>query len=660
MKSVKKRIGILLLAALVLVAFAACNRDSAGSAGGQGSAARISWPGPAPQNLGGMVFRFADFHDDRFFPSEGQIGTPVGDMKAMVMKSIEDDFNIKFELVSVPPGETINRLYPAVWAGDQFANMIITTQWAYGSLIGAGLMGDLSKVSTLNLNDGLWVQAVHRATTINNEVLATAGIFEHWDNTWVTYFQKSLWKELNLPDPYELVRRGEWTWEKVQEFAIIAAQDLNGDGVIEGPNDRWGLVSPGDDLLRAWYTSMGGLYWDFNPTTGRLFSPAATPDGIAIADWMRNFTEVPGGWYRAGGQTDELRNEMFVNRRALFSMGGLGVPGAFREMYDDFGILPMPKRNAQQRTYLNNVNHNAPLIGISITNNQQRETGIIMEAMAARFAQVRELQRAELVDILLRSDEDVEMLDYILPYTVFDMGHIMFRAESGFNIPHARLTDYVTAHAIGDFASVMEANRDAMELSANEFFAGKEEEAYVVPANTPRVLQLNNIGEIVARETNNAQFGIEQNPPGGGGPVYFISNAKVTNDVRMEIQFVLNNPVDARPYNYLVYEMMGDTFEVMNNINEHYPRFRNDDTFVQYQGSGAYRGAIDSQLGGASQKWITVTISLAPFNIHENRDNFTAAMSNMNNFLLRFIAANPDSIPGRIYFRNLRLQMDEP
>jgi len=652
-----KRISLLLLAALMLVALAACNRGNGTTGSARGG--QISWPGPAPRDLGGMVFRFADFHDDRFFPSEGQIGTPVGDMKATVMKSIEDDFNIKFELVSVPPGEMINRLYPAVWAGDQFANMILTTQWAYGSLIGAGLMRDLSTVPGLNLNNGLWVQDVQRATTINNEVLATSGIVEDWGNIYVVFFQKALWKELNLPDPYEMVRRGEWTWDRLQEYAIRAQQDLTGDGVVDGPNDRWGLVAPGDDFLRAWYTSMGGLYFDFNPTTGRLFTPAATPDGVAVADWMRRFTEIPGAYYRASGQTDELRHEMFVNRRALFLVYGLGVPGELREMNDDFGILPMPKRNVQQASYLNNVNHNAPIYGISITNNQLEETGIIMEAMVQRFAQVRELQRAELTNILLRSDEDVEMLSYIIPHTVFDMGHIMFRAESGFNIPHARLTDYVTSHSIGDFASVMEANREAIEISINEIFLGQET-AYVPPANAPRVLPFNNIKEIVALETTNAQFGVEQNPPGGGGPAYFVSNSKVPNDVRMEIQFVLNSPVDARPYNYLVYEMMGDTFEVMNNINESYPRIRLDGDFVQFQGSGAYRTAIDTQLGGADRKWITVVVSLAPFNIHENRANFNTVMPGVNNFLLRFIAANPTPIDGRLYFRNLRLQMEEP
>jgi hypothetical protein len=309
---------------------------------------------------------------------------------------------------------------------------------------------------------------VHKATTIGGEVLATAGIYEFWGLTVAIYFQKGLWDELNLPDPSQLVRRGEWTWDKLLEFSNIAKQDLNGDGVIEGPNDRWGFVAPGDDLLRAWYTSMGGLYWDYDPVTGRVYSPAATLDGIAIADWMRDLTDIPGIWYGQNGQ-----DEMFYNRRALFTVGGLWVGDGMRGMRDDFGILPMPKRNVQQPTYLNNVNHNAALIGISRTNNQLRETGIIMEAMAARFEEVRALEREVLTDIMLRSDNDVEMLQYIIPYPAFDMGHILFPAGNGFNIPHARLTDYVTGHSINDFAASMESNRDAMEIAANELVFGQ-------------------------------------------------------------------------------------------------------------------------------------------------------------------------------------------
>ena len=464
------RIGLLILAALMLAGTVACNR--ADGSRRQGRAGETRWPGPEPQDLGGLVFKIADNTNFRFFPSENELGTPLGDAKLAVMESIQDNFNISFELIIVSENDILNRLSPAVWAGDMFAHMIITTKWAYGLLIGADIMGDLSAVPTLNLDSGLWIQPIHRATTVKNEVLATAGIFEHWGSTWAVYFQKGLWEELNLPDPYDMVRRGEWTWDRLLEFAIIAQQDLTGDGVVDNPNDRWGLVATPDDFLRAWYTSMGGLYFDFNPLTGRLFLPAATSDGIAIANWMRNFTQIPGVYPGASIQGD-IRFEMFINRRALFSVSSLSVPGPLRSMTDDFGILPMPKRNVQQLTYLNNVNHNAMLIGITKTNDQLEATGIIMEAMAARFGIVRELHRAELEDILLRSDDDVRMLDYIIPYPIYDIGHIMNRASNAFRIPHSILTQYVTAHTITDFASEMEANRDAIEIEVNEMFTGE-------------------------------------------------------------------------------------------------------------------------------------------------------------------------------------------
>ena len=458
----------LMVAVLMMAGMAACSRDGGSRRQGLGG----HQPGPEPQDLGGLVFRIADFNQYRFFPSPGEIGTPLGDVKLAVMEGIQDDFNITFEIIHVPENDMLDRLSPAVWAGDMFAHMIITTMWAYGRLLGADLMGDLGTVPTLNLDSDLWVQAVHQATSIRGEVLATAGIFEHWDRVWAIFFNKTLWNELNLPDPYELARRGEWTWDRLQEFAGIAAQDLTGDGVVDSPDDRWGLVATPDDLIRAWYASMGGRFFDFNPATGQLYAPVATGDGIAIANWMRTFSEVPGLRHRGAAQTTADRIGMFVNRRALFYPQALLLPGALRAMDDDIGVLPMPKRNVQQQTYLNSVNHNAALIGITKPNDQLEATGIIMEALAARFAPVRELQRAELEDIILRSDEDVQMLDLIIPYAVYDIGHIMGPAGSGFNIPITLLNQYITNQTIGDFSSEMEAHRDAMEIAVNEMFFG--------------------------------------------------------------------------------------------------------------------------------------------------------------------------------------------
>ena len=466
-----KKLGLLILAALMLAGVVACDRG-ANRAGGQGRSAQARWPGPEPRDLGGMVFKIVDWSPVRFFPANAEIGTPIGDAKLAAMESIMEDFNITFEIIQISSPDTFDRVYPAVLAGDMFAHMIITTQSRFGLFIGAGILADLSTIPTLNLNSGLWAQPVHEITGVGGQVLATAGIFDHWDFIWGLFFQKTLWAELGLPDPYEMVRRGEWTWDRFLEFAVIAAEDLDGDGVINNPNDRWGLVVNADDFLRSWWVSMGSKYWDFNPA-GRLYTPVATPDGIAIARWMRNFTEMPGVYYRATGQFTNTRNEMFMGRRALFFVETSRVLADIRAMEDDWGMLPWPKRNEQQPMYLNTVNHNAPLIGVTIANDQLEETGIIMEAMAARFELVRELQWAELEDRVLRSDEDIEMMrEFINPNRAYDIGHIMWWGRHGFDIPHTRIAEYVIFHTLNDFASAMEASRHAIELTTNEFYFG--------------------------------------------------------------------------------------------------------------------------------------------------------------------------------------------
>jgi hypothetical protein len=192
------------------------------------------------------------------------------------------------------------------------------------------------------------------------------------------------------------------------------------------------------------------------------------------------------------------------------------------------------------------------------------------------------------------------------------------------------------------------------------FFGVMAPDVYGQQATAPSVLQLDPlVKQFEAREAGRtAQFGIEPNPPGGGGPAFFASNAKVPNDIRYEFCFYLNDYIDCSSYAYLTFDMMGDTWEIMNDINEHYPRFRKDDTFTQFQGSFLFRDQIDKVLDGKARTWITVSVPIARFNLHENRREFAEVMASTNIFLLRFIT-NRAPIAGKLYFRNIRLQRQQ-
>ena len=467
-----KRISLLVLAAVTIVGcvvFASCSNRTGGERG-RGRAAE-SWPGPAPRDLGGMVFRIANayWRDNHLFPNPDEIGTPVGNAKQAVLDSIAEDFNITFEFVPIAPTEMLNRLQPAVMAGDPFVHLVITTMWAMGQLIGAGLMGDLASVPGLNLESDLWSHPIHQVTTIGGKVQATMAVFNNVDWQTCLIFQKSLWNDLNLPDPYEMVRRGEWTWDRFREYSVAAAADLNGDGVIDSTNDRWGFVAI--PSIHTLHSGMGGRCFDIHPETGRLYLSVATPGGIAVADRLRAFSEIPGAWYREVNGDPE-RNEMFFTRRCLFyEFPVANMALYFPEMEDDFGILPYPKWDEQQPAYRNDITHNAVLMGIPITNNQKEETGIILEALAARSASVMELQKADFEIRILRSDEDIEMFNsYIMPYPSYDIGHLMIFAGYSFDAPIGYLSAYIITHAINDFASEIESVREAVEFNINEVF----------------------------------------------------------------------------------------------------------------------------------------------------------------------------------------------
>ena len=145
-------------------------------------------------------------------------------------------------------------------------------------------------------------------------------------------------------------------------------------------------------------------------------------------------------------------------------------------MTDDFGILPMPKKNAQQPSYLNLAEQHYPIIGIPKNNRQLEQTGIIMEALAARFARVREQQISDFENIYLRSDDDIEMLEkYIIGSIKLDVGFVMRFSGMPFDVS-LEILDNFLGYGPGnfyfnDFASEIQSRIGPIETEINDFMS---------------------------------------------------------------------------------------------------------------------------------------------------------------------------------------------
>jgi hypothetical protein len=121
------------------------------------------------------------------------------------------------------------------------------------------------------------------------------------------------------------------------------------------------------------------------------------------------------------------RDAAFKESRLLMSSHAQSDIDAFRDCQFDFGILPYPKYNEEQKEYYSFVSTIlTPGVSVPVTNNEPEKAGLILEAMA--YYSVDTLTHAyydiTLNDRYIRDEDSGEMLDIIFSTRVYDFGFI--------------------------------------------------------------------------------------------------------------------------------------------------------------------------------------------------------------------------------------------
>lgn len=423
------------------------------------------------EDLDGFVFKVVSYNGARFDPDVSG-GDPVPEAAREALDEVEQLYNCKIEFENVSPNEIFSGVQAAVMANDKYADMIITTQWAYGYLMGAGMMQDLKKIDTLNLDNPWWVKGVQEASTINGKVYANAGSFTpHITITWATYFNKQIWEELNLPDPYQLVREGKWTYPRFLEFAEKAMKDNDGNGQVDSLDDRWGLITPLGDFSRAIFMAQGGHFYRNNPQTGRVELACNNPHAYDIASFIRKLA-VEKRILRTASElpfSDIALN--FTENKALFMCASPGVN--LKNMEADWGILPQPKFNEEQERYIGCVDHNSEIFGVTNTNTDLHQVGLILEALGRRFVKVEQLMMDDWADAYWRSPEDDEMIrEYIYNHGGYDLALIAQNANKSLSSPMSAVFGCLMGNT--DFASTIETIEPVVTEALSAYFGSVE------------------------------------------------------------------------------------------------------------------------------------------------------------------------------------------
>ena len=194
-------------------------------------------------DFGGETFVFAlrgDEGDDNDFTIEAEDGDVFNDAVYERMSHIEDTYNINLDILwcggtntSLQGSDMYKFITQSMMAGDSEFDAILTVPYCTCDLAQGGYLLDMTELNYLNLDQPWWDEKAIEQLSLNGKIYFTNGEITIMDNmaASVLFFNKKMIDDYDLDDPYQDVRDGKWTLDKMISDAKAVSGDINGDGV---------------------------------------------------------------------------------------------------------------------------------------------------------------------------------------------------------------------------------------------------------------------------------------------------------------------------------------------------------------------------------------------------------------------------------------------
>ncbi|MFA6947676.1 MAG: hypothetical protein WCQ72_01705 [Eubacteriales bacterium] len=354
-------------------------------------------------------------------------GDPIHDAVYNRNRMIEEKYNVTIAENKVKnPFEDAAKL---ILAGDDAFDVLTDGLDVLSKNLAAqNYLIDLNTISALSLEKDCWDQAMNTGLSIMNKNYYATGDISIMDNygTWCMMFNKALIENYQLDNPYELVNSGAWTLDKFYSMSTAAAQDINGDGVMND-DDQYGFLSEGYNTFGLWSGS-GEMAVskdaDDLPYLSVMNDRSASVIEKVIAIQSDKAVTHTGDQAKDGMNTI---NEMYKNGQSLFIFGGMWLITRYRDSEIDFGIIPTPKYDEAQENYFNTYSYcNMTAYSIPVTSTDPERTGTILEAMAelSKYTLTPAYMDVALKGKYLRDNESESMIDLVLSNRSYDLAAI--------------------------------------------------------------------------------------------------------------------------------------------------------------------------------------------------------------------------------------------
>ncbi len=441
----KRLLSAVLSAAMILTALAACG-ETAGAGAPQQTAAQAAdeaetepqetrLPTGVPEGFdgNGYVFRVLECGSETTNYTdcwtEAETGDVLNDLIYRRNSAVQEKMNITIKSILGGDYNAVgNALSKSITAGEDAYDMFLNHMVTSAGQAASGLFLPLNELEYYDQEQPWWDSAVPGGFSIGHKLYLTNGDlgFNAMLRTSCMTFNKNLFDDRGLEYPYQSVYDGIWTMDMLDSYIRDQNADLDGDMTMDPYKDFYGLTS--------WYLDSP---YSFFYGAGCMIILKDADDMPYINLDMEKINNIYGKMYQVFitdesnfcTKIDDYSNayDMFTQGRALFVECSLThLRGdRFRNMEQDFGIIPIPKIDEIQDEYKSFLNGSIAMIGVPKTVSDPSTISAVMTEMSAEtyYSMTPQIYDIVVKTKNVRDDQSADMADLVIRNHIYDMAY---------------------------------------------------------------------------------------------------------------------------------------------------------------------------------------------------------------------------------------------
>lgn len=343
-------------------------------------------------------------------------GTAVSAARNDVKKAVEEKYQTEILVHTADSKTLLKDVRAAINSDTYYSDLIAIPQSEVGTFMTEGLLANLRSLPFTNLDAEYYNKRITSAAVAGDGIYA-AGISASVNPEYLTcvFYNLDLAEELGIENLYDVVKLGDWTWDKLTEYSELAAD--------KGES----FYGHGSMLEKNLFTDVAAHSMGFDYVTNELHSlPNVDYLSSDRADDYSSATDLLAS-HMYGGRafTDKDALGSFASGNMLFLTGRLYVMSWILDADVNWGVLPMPKFDAEDAEYLSLMAPEAPVFCV-ISNTPGYETsGLILEALAAAsYGYTEEGYVQSCIDRYIRHEGSIDMLELIAASASTDFAHM--------------------------------------------------------------------------------------------------------------------------------------------------------------------------------------------------------------------------------------------